>query len=94
MSSPVTKHVCWLEGFVVVCQLSQFWLPLQARLDLMEGPGSPPALWSAEEPSLYVLVLVLQSPDGSVIEAESTQVCCMCTTCFDLGRRLHCAGGP
>eukprot|EP00891_Asterochloris_glomerata_P003572 jgi/Astpho2/3572/Aster-06480 len=46
----------------------------RASLDLMDGPGSPPALWSAEEPNLYVLVLVLQSQDGSVIEAESTQV--------------------
>ena len=57
----------------------------------MDGPSSPPALWSAEEPNLYVLVLVLQSQDGSIIEAESTQVCCLCGTCCDLGSRLLCA---
>lgn len=66
---------------------------LQASLDLMDGPGSPPALWSAEEPNLYVLVLVLQSQDGSVIEAESTQVCCLWPTSFDQGCRLLCAAG-
>ena len=61
---------------------------LQASLDLMDGPGSPPALWSAEEPNLYVLVLVLQSQDGIVIEAESTQVRCLCAAYFHPGSRL------
>ena len=42
-------------------------------VDLTAGP-TPPALWSAEEPNLYALVLTLVGPDGSVLEAEATQV--------------------
>lgn len=34
----------------------------------------PPLLWSAEEPNLYVLVLVLLKGTDQVIEAESCQV--------------------
>jgi beta-galactosidase len=43
-------------------------------VDLMAGDGGPPALWSAEEPNLYAVVLTLVGPDGTVLEAESAQV--------------------
>lgn len=33
-----------------------------------------PALWSAEEPNLYILVLSLLNPDGAHVESESCQV--------------------
>lgn len=36
--------------------------------------SSGPALWSAEEPNLYILVLSLIAPDGSHVESESCQV--------------------
>ena len=39
----------------------------------MKG-GAGPALWSAEEPNLYILVLSLIAPDGSHVESESCQV--------------------
>ena len=48
---------------------------IQVGWDMMaEGQGAPPALWSAEEPHLYYLVLTLRGKDGHVIEAESCQV--------------------
>ena len=40
----------------------------------MEQGSSGPALWSAEEPNLYILVLSLIAPDGSHVESESCQV--------------------
>ena len=43
-------------------------------LDLTAAGGDPPALWSAEEPNLYALVLTLVGPDGTILEAEATQV--------------------
>ena len=48
---------------------------LQGAWDMM-GQQEPtgPALWSAEEPNLYILVLSLLAPDGSHIESESCQV--------------------
>ncbi len=41
---------------------------------MMEQGSSGPALWSAEEPNLYILVLSLIAPDGSHVESESCQV--------------------
>lgn len=48
---------------------------MQGSWDMI-GQQDPtgPALWSAEEPNLYILVLTLLSPDGSHIESESCQV--------------------
>lgn len=47
----------------------------QVGWDMMaDGQGQPPALWSAEEPHLYYLVLTLRAKDGSIIECESCQV--------------------
>lgn len=40
----------------------------------MQQGDAGPALWSAEEPSLYILVLSLIAPDGSHVESESCQV--------------------
>ena len=40
----------------------------------MQQGSAGPALWSAEEPNLYILVLSLIGPDGSHIESESCQV--------------------
>eukprot|EP00887_Chlorella_sp_A99_P002901 scaffold6.g2901.t1 len=46
-----------------------------ARLaaDAMALPGGPPALWSAERPSLYLLVLELRGADGQALEYEACQ---------------------
>ena len=41
---------------------------------MMDQGSSGPALWSAEEPNLYILVLSLMAPDGSHVESESCQV--------------------
>lgn len=41
---------------------------------MADGQGPPPALWSAEEPHLYYLLLTLRAKDGSIIECESCQV--------------------
>jgi len=46
---------------------------IKVRAIDLTAAGSP-ALWSAEEPNLYALVLTLVGPDGSVLECESTQV--------------------
>ncbi|KAL3153868.1 hypothetical protein ABBQ32_013441 [Trebouxia sp. C0010 RCD-2024] len=42
--------------------------------DMMLQGEAGPALWSAEEPNLYILVLSLIAPDGSHVESESCQV--------------------
>ena len=48
---------------------------VQVEWDMMaDGQGPLPALWSAEEPNLYYLVLTLRAKDGSIIECESCQV--------------------
>lgn len=47
---------------------------MQVSWDMLQQSESPPLLWSAEEPHLYVLVLSVLTPAGNVIEAESTQV--------------------
>ena len=47
---------------------------LQGSWDLMLQGEAGPALWSAEEPNLYILVLSLIAPDGSHVESESCQV--------------------
>lgn len=39
-----------------------------------EGQGLPLMMWSAEQPSLYVLVLELRGADGSTLECETCQV--------------------
>ena len=41
---------------------------------MMQQGSAGPALWSAEEPNLYILVLSLIGPDGSHVESESCQV--------------------
>lgn len=47
---------------------------LQGSWDMMLQGKAGPALWSAEEPNLYILVLSLIAPDGSHVESESCQV--------------------
>lgn len=49
-------------------------LALQGSWDMMLQGEAGPALWSAEEPNLYILVLSLIAPDGSHMESESCQV--------------------
>ncbi len=46
----------------------------QGSWNMMEQGSSGPALWSAEEPNLYILVLSLIAPNGSHVESESCQV--------------------
>ncbi|KAA6422205.1 MAG: hydrolyzing O-glycosyl compounds [Trebouxia sp. A1-2] len=46
----------------------------QGSWSMMSLGSSGPALWSAEEPNLYILVLSLIAPDGSHVESESCQV--------------------
>lgn len=47
-----------------------------ARLstDVLSLPGGPPALWSAERPHLYLLLLALVGKDGGAVEYEACQV--------------------
>lgn len=40
----------------------------------MALPGGPPALWSAEEPHLYLLILEMRGPGGQALEFEAAQV--------------------
>ena len=51
---------------------------------MAEGQGPPPALWSAENPQLYYLVLTLRAKDGSIIECESCQVSLLRLACTTL----------
>lgn len=47
----------------------------QVRIDMATADGGLPTLWSSERPALYHLVVALvRSSDGSVIDAESCQV--------------------
>lgn len=56
-------------------QSSEMRLPcLQGSWDRMQEGIAGPALWSAEEPNLYILVMSLIAPDGSHVESESCQV--------------------
>ncbi len=48
-------------------------LVMQVNID-MSAAGSLPALWNAEEPNLYILVLSLVTQDGEHLDSESTQV--------------------
>lgn len=45
----------------------------QIEID-MAASAHLPALWSAEEPNLYVLVLSVVSADGEHLDSESVQV--------------------
>lgn len=46
---------------------------LQIEID-MAASAHLPALWSAEEPNLYVLVLSVVKTDGEHLDSESVQV--------------------
>lgn len=46
---------------------------MQVDID-MSAAGKLPALWSAEEPNLYILVLSLVTKQGEHIDSESSQV--------------------
>ena len=46
---------------------------LQIKID-MAASAHLPALWSAEEPNLYVLVLSVVKTDGEHLDSESVQV--------------------
>ena len=48
-------------------------LCVQIDMDLLAG-GKQPALWSAEEPNLYILVLTLLDKHGDHLDTESAQV--------------------
>ena len=48
-------------------------LHLQIEID-MAASAHLPALWSAEEPNLYVLVLSVVSTAGEHLDSESVQV--------------------
>ncbi len=50
-------------------------------MDMASAEGGLPELWSSERPALYHLVVALvRSNDGAVINAESCQVNCSPTT--------------
>lgn len=55
----------------------EFGPDVQVRVDLLAA-GVQPALWSAEAPNLYVLVLTLLGRDDAHIESES----CQARSCF------------
>lgn len=42
-------------------------------MDLL-AEGRQPALWSAEEPNLYILVITLLGKQGEHLDTEATQV--------------------
>ena len=46
---------------------------LQIEID-MAATAQLPALWSAEEPNLYVLVISVVTTDGAHLDSESVQV--------------------
>ena len=46
---------------------------LQVEID-MAASAQLPALWSAEEPNLYVLVISVVTTDGAHLDSESVQV--------------------
>ena len=50
-----------------------FLFAMQVDID-MATAGRLPALWSAEEPNLYILVLSLVTKQGEHLDSESTQV--------------------
>ena len=48
---------------------------MQVHMDMASAEGGLPALWSSERPALYHLVVALVgSGDGTVVDAESCQV--------------------
>ena len=70
---------CWTAGDTSgKATAGQAGLGAVARLsaNAMALPGRPPALWSAEEPNLYLLVLALKGRQGEVLEYEACQVRC------------------
>ena len=46
---------------------------MQIEID-MAAAAQLPALWSAEEPNLYVLVISVVTSDGAHLDSESVQV--------------------
>ena len=79
---PASTHAVCQEDFWVAVDTTDkasqtdagFGALVRVRgLDLAAADAAP-RLWSAEAPHLYALVLTLLAPDGSVLEAESTQV--------------------
>lgn len=64
------SHWCVWEA----CSNTHAVFALQGSWDMMLQGEAGPALWSAEEPNLYILVLSLIAPDGSHVESESCQV--------------------
>ena len=66
---------------------------VQVRALDMTAAKQPPALWSAETPHVYVLVLSLvDAASGAVLESESTQVGLRVIEIKD--RQLHVNGRP
>ena len=64
----------WSEHMhITSCKHAQMELCLQIDID-MEASAHLPALWSAEEPNVYVLVLSVVTKDGQHLDSESTQV--------------------
>lgn len=48
------------------------------RLDVPTALKAPVRLWSAEQPSLYLLVLQLHDGKGHTLECEACQVSLLC----------------
>ena len=65
-----SRSCCCAEGCSDACSVGA----VQGSWDMMQQGDAGPALWSAEEPNLYILVLSLIAPDGSHVESESCQV--------------------
>ena len=70
----ISQASVWSQGWRLV-QITVAPMCMQGSWDMM-GQQEPtgPALWSAEDPNLYILVLSLLGPDGSHVESESCQV--------------------
>ena len=75
-SESVGTRAMW-QGGPVAPWMQACVLTGQVRVDLLAA-GVQPALWSAEAPNLYVLVLTLLGRDGAHIESESCQARCCC----------------
>ena len=61
-------------------------------MDMAAAEGGLPALWSSEQPALYHLVVALvRSGDGAVVDAESCQVTARQQPLFVRNREHACA---
>lgn len=61
---------------------------MQIEID-MAASAHLPALWSAEEPNVYVAVLSVVTKDGQHLDSESTQVVLSALCAISLHTIMH-----